>query len=93
MQDSQVTIYENGGMMFSGFDAVNLARAISARSALRLAKAGIGIRGVNKTGLLKIASEYTGKAYKRGQYDLAMEDLTVWIETMKLALPIEDKRV
>jgi hypothetical protein len=92
MEQSQVTIFNNGGMMFSGPDAVNLARAISVKSALRLAMVGLSIRGVTKTGLLKIASEYTGKKYKRGEYQQAREDLDLWIETMKLALPIEDKR-
>jgi hypothetical protein len=54
---------------------------------------GLSIRGITKTGLLKIASEYTGVKYKRGEYEKAREDLTTWIETMKLALPIEDNRV
>lgn len=92
MNDSSVTITQSGGIMFSGPDAVNLARAISVKSALRLAMVGLTIRGVTKTGLLKIASEYTGKQYKRGEYEKAREDLTTWIETMKLALPIEDNR-
>lgn len=93
MNDSSVTITQSGGIMFSGPDAVNLARAISVKSALRLAMVGLSIRGVTKTGLLKIASEYTGVKYKRGEYEKAREDLTTWIETMKLALPIEDNRV
>lgn len=92
MNDSQVSI-SNSGVCFSGPDAVNLARAISVKSALRLAMVGITIRGITKTGLLKIASEYTGKQYNRGEYEKAREDLTTWIETMKLALPIEDNRV
>jgi hypothetical protein len=92
MNDSQVTI-SNGGVMYSGPDAVNLARAITVRSALKLAKIGLSIRGANKTQLLKIASEYTDRQYKRGQYDLAISDITVWIETMKLAMPVEDTRV
>ena len=92
MNDSQVTI-SNSGVMYSGPDAVNLARAITVRSALKLAKIGLSIRGANKTQLLKIASEYTDRTYKRGQYDLAISDITVWIETMKLAMPVEDTRV
>jgi hypothetical protein len=92
MNDSQVTI-SNGGVMYSGPDAVNLARAITVRSALKLAKVGLSIRGANKTQLLKIASEYTDRQYKRGQYDLAISDITVWIETMKTAMPVEDTRV
>jgi hypothetical protein len=92
MNDSQVTI-SNSGVMYSGPDAVNLARAITVRSALKLAKIGLSVRGANKTQLLKIASEYTDRTYKRGQYDLAISDITVWIETMKLAMPVEDTRV
>jgi hypothetical protein len=92
MNDSMVTI-SNSGVMYSGPDAVNLARAITVRSALRLAKIGMSVRGANKTQLLKIASEYTDRTYKRGQYDLAISDITVWIETMKLAMPVEDTRV
>jgi len=92
MNDSMVTI-SNSGVCYSGPDAVNLARAITVRSALRLAKIGMSVRGANKTQLLKIASEYTDRTYKRGQYDLAISDITVWIETMKLAMPVEDTRV
>ena len=39
-----------------------------------------------------MATEYTGKPYKRGEYDKAREDLKLWIETMALALPIKDER-
>lgn len=92
MNDSIVSI-SNGGMMFSGPDAVNLYRAMSVRASLRIVGIGMSIKGVSKTRLLKIASEYTGKQYKRGEYEKAREDLTTWIETMKLALPIEDNRV
>lgn len=91
IDDSEVVI-GNGYTSYSGPDAVNLARAISVRAGLRLAKAGLNIRGVSKSGLLKIASEYTGKQYKRGEYDKAREDLKLWIETMALALPIKDER-
>ena len=92
MNDSQVSI-SNGGVMFAGPDAVNLYRAMSVRASLRIVGIGMSIKGVSKRGLLKIASEYTGKQYKRGEYEKAREDLTTWIETMKLALPIEDNRV
>ena len=92
MNDSQVSI-SNSGVMFSGTDAVNLYRAMSVRASLRIVGIGMSIKGVSKTGLLKIASEYAGKQDKRGEYEKAREDLTTWIETMKLALPIEDNRV
>lgn len=77
------------GTMFSGPDATHLFRAITLRSALKLAKAGIKInRHTSPTDLLKMAKLYTGKVYKRGQYDQARDDLTVWIDTMKAAIPI-----
>jgi hypothetical protein len=91
MNDSEVVV-GNGYTVYSGPDGVNLARAISVKAALRLAMAGLTVRGTTKTGLLKIASEYTGKKYKRGAYQEAREDLQVWIENMKLALPIKDER-
>jgi hypothetical protein len=45
-------------------------------------------RGASPTVLLGIAGEYTGKKYKRGQYDQAAQDLNVWIETMRAAMPV-----
>lgn len=93
MNDSSVTITQSGGIMFSGPDAVNLYRAMSLRASLRIVGIGMSIKGVSKTRLLQLASEYTGVKYKRSEYEKAREDLTTWIETMKLALPIEDNRV
>jgi len=86
--DDGITIGE-GGTSFSGPDAIRLYKAVAVRSALKLAKAGIKInRHTTTTDLFKIATEYTGKAYKRGQYDQAMADVTVWIELMKSAIPV-----
>jgi hypothetical protein len=86
--DSEIRI-SSGGMGFSGPDATNLFRAITLRSALKLHKVGIkATRGVTARGLFAMTKEYTGKTYKRGQYDEAIDDLTIWIETMKSALPI-----
>lgn len=91
INDSEVVV-GNGYTMYSGEDGVNLARAISVKAGLRLAMAGLSIRGTTKTGLLKIASQYTGKKYKRGAYQEARDDLQVWIDNMKLALPVRDER-
>ena len=37
--------------------------------------------------MLKMATEYTGKTYKRGQYEQAAADVGVWVDTMRAALP------
>jgi len=79
---------------FSGPDAVNLYRAITLKAGLRLyGKTGIKPnRNWTSGAMLKVATEYTGKNYKRGEYLKASEDLTIWIETMKLALPTSLER-
>jgi len=77
------------GVAFVGTDAVNLYRAMTLKSALSLfAKTGIiPTRGVTGTAMLKMATEYTGKAYKRGEHAKAAEDLDIWIKTMRAAIP------
>lgn len=88
MTDSEIRISE-GGMSFSGPDATNLFRAITLRSALKLHQVGIrAARGITGPKLFAMAKGYTGKTYKRGQHEAAIADLTIWIETMKLGLPI-----
>jgi hypothetical protein len=75
---------------FSGPDATELIRAVMLRSALGLLAHGIvPTRGLSMTKALKMCERYTGKFYKRTQYAQARQDLTVWIETMKSALPLE----
>jgi hypothetical protein len=76
--------------MFAGPDAVELVRAAALSSAIGLLKAGITpTRGFTGTKALAMCERYTGKKYKRGQYDAARADLKVWIETMKSAIPTE----
>jgi hypothetical protein len=79
-----------GGITFSGQDAVRLYAATSLRGAIKLhQKCGmIPTRGVTITRMLQAASQYSGKKYKRGEHQKAIDDLTVWIETMKAALPV-----
>jgi len=93
MQSSYVELHQGGGVSFVGPDAVNLMRAITLRRALELyARTGMLLaRGVSPTQLLKIAQEYTGKAYKRGQYDQAAQDVGTWVEAMKAAMPISEE--
>jgi hypothetical protein len=77
-----------GGTMFAGNDAVHMVRATMLRSAIRMAKTGMMItRGMTLTKGMKMAEQYTGKKYKRGQADQAILDLTVWINNMNCALP------
>jgi hypothetical protein len=83
-----------GGTSFVGPDATHLFRAVMVKSSLGLLKAGIKpTRGVTMKIALKIAGEYTGQKYKstKDECDRARADLTVWIETMKSALPIETR--
>ena len=82
-------IISAAGTTFSGRDAVLLFKAITLRSGLKLAQAGIKLnRWTTTSDLFKMATHYTGKPYKRGQYDQARADLTIWIDTMRSALPV-----
>jgi len=77
-----------GGTMFAGPDATELVRAMMLRSAIKAAKMGMMLtRGMTMTKSMAMAQRYTGKKYKRGQADIAITDLTVWINTMNCSLP------
>ena len=79
-------------MGFNGPDAVNLYRCATLWSAIRLLQVGIQpTRGFTMTKALKMASGYTGKAYKRSQSEQARADLKVWMDAMKAALPTETR--
>jgi hypothetical protein len=95
MNEDRIVAESDGGISFVGYDAVSLYRVMQLRMALGLyAKCGmIPTRGVGPKRMLGIASEYTGKRYAatRAHATLAVDDLTVWIETMKSALPVEVK--
>lgn len=92
--DASEIVHHDGGTTFAGKDAVNLFRAATLMSALKFyAKTGMKVtRNVSPGDMLKLANQYTGKTYKRGQYAEAAEGVRVWIETMKAALPITDER-
>lgn len=89
MQNSEITILESGSVGYSGPDAVNLFRAITLRVSLdAYGKHKIRMtRHLTPSAMLKMATEYTHKTYKRGQYFQAAEDLQTWIELMRLAIP------
>ncbi|CAB5219956.1 hypothetical protein UFOVP237_41 [uncultured Caudovirales phage] len=77
------------GASFNGPDGTRLFQAITIRSALKLHKAGLRVnRHTTTTMLFKFASSYTQKVYKRGEFDRAMQDLTVWIDAMRAAIPV-----
>lgn len=87
-------IRHNGGTTLAGPDAVNLFRAITLVSALRLYARTrmLMTRGATPTRLLAWAKEYTGKTYKRGDYVQAADDVQKWVNTMKAALPVTNER-
>lgn len=80
----------NGSTGFHGPDGVNLYRATALASGLRL-YAATGMkpnRMWTPSNMLRAAGQLTGKAYKRGAYVEAADDLKRWADTMKSALPI-----
>jgi hypothetical protein len=81
--------HSTGGTMLVGPDAVNLFRALTLKSSLGLyAKCGmIPTRGVTITKILALATEYTGKKYKRGDAAKAEADVKAWCDAMRAALP------
>lgn len=79
-----------GGTSFVGPDAVELFRAITLRNGISMhQKCGmIPTRGMGIVNMFKLAHQYTGQKYKRGEHQRAIDDLTVWIETMRSAIPV-----
>ena len=95
MTDSYVRINEKGeATTYAGPDAVNLHRAITLKTAIKLYdKSGIiPTRGMTITKMLALVKQYTSKKYKTTQKKQAIQDLEKWIETMKAAMPIIDDR-
>lgn len=87
---SRIETGPSGTVAFVGPDATNLVRAITVKHGLSLyAKCGMILtRGVTITKLLTIATGYTGRAYKRGQAEVAAADMDQWIETARQSLPV-----
>lgn len=96
--DSYLISYPHGATGYVGPDAISAFRAMVIRSALRLQDArpkgprgsawparSVAARPLKD--LLKMASEYSGRAYRREEVEQAIKDLTIWIEAMKSALP------
>lgn len=90
MTTSSIHIGSNGAMSFNGFDATNLYRANVIKQGIKLHQSCgmILTRGVTITKLFGMASEYTGKKYKRGAHAQAIADLSAWIDNAKTTISI-----
>ena len=91
MNDSSI-IYDKKGnaVAFQGPDAVQAFRAAALVSAIGLLSKGIKPgRGWSMKYALALATEYTGKTYKRTEYAQAQADVSAWVQAMKAALPSE----
>jgi hypothetical protein len=80
-----ITVHENGGISVTGRESMALYRLIVLKHALVLyAKTGMRpSRHITPTSLLEMASEATGKKYKRGQHSQAADDLTAVIDAAR----------
>lgn len=87
--DSSITYNAKGdAVTFVGPDAVSLYRAAVIRSSIGLLAKGITpTRGLTSKKAFALATEITKKPYKRGEHQKAMDDLKLWCDTMKAALP------
>lgn len=90
MTDSYIGTRGGKCTSFVGSDATNYVRAELLASSLRLYDKCkiIPTRGVTATKMLKMATGYTGKTYKRGEYVRAADDVKAWANEMKAALPV-----
>lgn len=72
----------NGAIMCSGEAAVQVFRAKTIATALRLyAKTGMKVnRAYTPTNMLTTATAITGQKFKRGQFEQAAQALTEWAE-------------
>jgi len=90
-QGTTFTERTHNGRVFSKGDVDIFRAALLAQSLIGYAKCKmLPTRGVTASGMLKMASQYTGKAYKRGDYMKAAEDLKAHVEFLK-ASPQTDK--
>ena len=91
MTDNSGVTVGAGGTMFHGPDGVKLYQAIALKHGLKL-YANTGMkpnRMWTPTAMLKLATSFTGKKYKRGEHAKAAQDMTAWIDAMNAAIPIE----
>lgn len=87
---SEIKVMRDGGVIYEGRDAIELFRAATLKTALKLLSVGITpTHGFTMKRSLELTAQYTGQKYKRTEVQRAIADLTVWIETMKSAIPVE----
>lgn len=87
----KITYNKDGSLLsLDGFDAIEVYRVATLRSAIGLLEVGITpTRGFTMKKALLVAKTYTGKDYKRTDAKQAKEDLKVWLELMKSTIPVE----
>lgn len=74
----------NGGSSFTGGDQDIFRAALLAGSIKVYAKTGLlPTRGMSATKMLKLASQFTGKKYKRGEFENAQTDLYAHVKFLK----------
>ena len=74
----------NKGTSFIGSDVYIFAALVCASGLRMYAKTGMKPNAAyTPTAMLKSATLYTGKAYKRGQFEEAAQDLTDYAEALK----------
>lgn len=88
--------YSDGSLACaSGFEAVDCVRVAHLIMGIKmLHKTGgrlIPTRGFTMKRGLTMASQYTGRAYKRTEVEKALADLKVWLETMKSTIPVQER--
>ncbi len=91
MQDEIVKT--EGGTIFAGPRAVSVYQAIAVRRGLlTYAQTGMKLNRMwTPKAMLLTASSITGKAYKRGAYVKAAEDLQTWIDATRGAIPVRSE--
>ena len=90
MMSSDYLERTNNGTSFVGSD-VDIFQSLALASALRL-YAATGMKATKNhtpTNMLKTATHYTGKTYKRREYEQAASDLTDYANALKM-LPRKD---
>lgn len=93
-QPSSISYDAKGNAVtFKGPDAVDLYRAglLWMHIGLWIKTKMVPTRGFTITKMLAAAGEYTGKKYTHKQAEQARADLKVWMDTMKAALPAEER--
>lgn len=90
MEDDSHIQAGEGHTAFVGPDATKLFAAATLRSAIRFyieTKLQVN-RNYKPAAMRQAAGRITGKSYKRSELQKAADDLTIWIEAMKAALPV-----